>query len=405
MNMRNKLIASALLLTTIVAFAQRGAASQAPQALPRDKQIESYRLELLDTAFSTASTFPVVPHIKNQARAQQEVILACLEMELPNLALKYTQQVKNWRQGVGYGGLAFYLARHNQPQRARHYLMLAERHASTIGLKETRKAKIESWIARTHAALGEQKKADEIEENLGAEAEEVIETNAAFADEAQFDEHIKRLDALVALGEYDGIRYALYGYGQLFDKFYSDKKRRELAEKKMRVTWQTVPLFVRIDVLARMTEVALRKDDLVKAMHVVDELHEVVTGAAWRKHDQIRLLAEVAALRYRAGDAEKARKELDSTTKLFDEYQDDIKDYLRPEALRPLAEAYATLGDDASAFGMYRKTVEQGAVNPNRRPRTTALVSTCVSMALHEIEPDDALWSRIREIHKGLAEQ
>jgi hypothetical protein len=46
--------------------------------------------------------------------------------------------------------------------------------------------------------------------------------------------------------------------------------------------------------------------------------------------------------------------------------------------------------------------VEEGAVNPNRRPRTDDLVDTAVSMARYEVEPDDDLWATMRDIYRGL---
>ena len=74
----------------------------------------------------------------------------------------------------------------------------------------------------------------------------------------------------------------------------------------------------------------------------------------------------------------------------------------RIAAMRFVAEAHAAMDDDASALAAYIEALEEGAANPNQRPRAMYLAATAVSMALHGVEPDEALWTRLREIREGL---
>jgi hypothetical protein len=53
---------------------------------------------------------------------------------------------------------------------------------------------------------------------------------------------------------------------------------------------------------------------------------------------------------------------------------------------------------------VYAQAVEVGAVNINARTRAEDLSTTLLSMALMELEPDAAIWERVRQIQKGLAD-
>jgi len=76
----------------------------------------------------------------------------------------------------------------------------------------------------------------------------------------------------------------------------------------------------------------------------------------------------------------------------------------RAGALRPLAEAYQSMGDTAAALTVFKKAVEEGVENPNSRPRVEDLSATCRSMALSGVEPDADLWARLREVFTGLGQ-
>jgi hypothetical protein len=81
-----------------------------------------------------------------------------------------------------------------------------------------------------------------------------------------------------------------------------------------------------------------------------------------------------------------------------------VYDVFRAAALRPIAEAYDEMGDEAAALDVYRRAVEEGARNPNSRPRAQDLVATTLSMAMRDVRPDEALRARMREIRDGLGD-
>jgi tetratricopeptide (TPR) repeat protein len=107
-------------------------------------------------------------------------------------------------------------------------------------------------------------------------------------------------------------------------------------------------------------------------------------------------------MRHRAGDRGGAEQELAAAASRYEEERGNIVEIYRAETVRPLAEAASAMGDLARALGFYRRALEEGAVNVNARQRAEDLAATCISMALHEVEPDAALWERILEIRAGL---
>ena len=128
----------------------------------------------------------------------------------------------------------------------------------------------------------------------------------------------------------------------------------------------------------------------------------MLDGATWKPELRIPVMARLAVLRHRAGDEGGAREDADAALAFFEAERNQIFDYKRAETLIPLAEAFRSLGDAPAAHGIYAKAVEEGALNPNRRPRADDLTATCCSMALHAVEPDAKLRARLLEIRSGL---
>jgi hypothetical protein len=129
-----------------------------------------------------------------------------------------------------------------------------------------------------------------------------------------------------------------------------------------------------------------------------------MAGFKWLPEQRIPVASKLAALRHRAGDKEEARKEADAELAKYNTEREQIVDIYRAGALRPLAEAYVTMGAQTEARAVYMRALEEGVHNPNSRPRAMDLASTCCSMALRGFEPDDALWARMEQIKKQLGD-
>lgn len=378
----------------------------AEAAIVADAAIAEYQNELLDLAFDTASTFPRVPHLKNRARAQDLVVQTCFELDQPRQALEFIQRIDNWQRGAGYADYALYCAQKGDTTSVQRHLDLARE-----VYEKTEKDEIQDWqrdrirvtIAKTLRRLGRSDEAVAFETDLvEAESIEVEAAKAALAGAEAFDEQIQAVDAAVAIGSFDHVRSALETCVRLYDRFYEDPERRSQAEAKVKASWSKLPITVRVDLVVELAESALGHEDRGKALALVQEAVAIMDAATWKPELRIPVMARLAVLRHKAGDEGGARKDADAALAFFEAERDQIFDYKRAEALNPLAEAFLSLGDAPAAHGIYAKAVEEGALNPNRRPRADDLTATCCSMALHAVEPDAKLRARMLEIRSGL---
>ncbi len=372
-----------------------------------DAPLARERRELLEIAYEAASAFPLHPHVRNRARAQEQVVLACLELNQRARALHYIEGITNWRRGAGYADLAFHCAERGERGPIAELLARADEVArgEDDGTELAwRMDRIRAKIAQTHAFLGEDEAVAALEAGLAPnEAGRIGSVRAMVSDETTFASEFSSLEAVFATGDFDLVRNGLDAAARLFDRFYSEEARRERVERLIRSSWVKTPLQIRIQTLFQLAEAALEHGDLARASALVTDARSVLDSAPWLAEHYVPLLARVAALRFRAGEAATARKEAAEALAAFEQGRDTIVDIYRAGALRPLAEAYLTLGAKETASAIYGQALQEGVRNPNARPRANDLVATCVSMAIHGFaEPD--LTERIRAIRAGLGD-
>jgi hypothetical protein len=138
------------------------------------------------------------------------------------------------------------------------------------------------------------------------------------------------------------------------------------------------------------------------AVALLDESRRLFDGARWLPEQQVPVLGRLGALRHRVGDSAAARRDVDAAWALFTAERERIIDIYRAGVLRPVAEAFAALGDRDAALMVYKRAVEEGVHNPNSRPRADDLAATCCSLALHAFEPDTVLRARLQQVCDGL---
>lgn len=340
-----------------------------------DAPLESYQCELLETAFGVASAIPRDPHIKSRSQAQAAVVTACLELNQPQRALGYIEEIEDWRRGTGYADLALHCERRGLKTDAKPYLDMAIRIAQDA--EDWRKERITSKVA-------------------------AVRTMSQPA--VDFEAEMEALERLAVSQQFDAVKNALGAYVQLFNRVYADVERRGRVEEEIRSSWGSVPGFVRLDLLLEMIESSLGHSDQTKALELVNEAGTLVDSASWQPTIEIPLRARLAELRFRAGDQERAVEELKAVLKLFDARWDQIANIYRAQTLRPIAEAYQAMGQTDIACDLYRRAIEAGVENPNSRPRAEDLAATCCSMTVREVKPSPELLGRIREIQNGLGD-
>ena len=411
-----RLVVAALLIAPVLGACSEARAGDDERSARRDGQavpivdaaLEDYRIELLELAYRTASAFPLVPHAKDRSRAQWRVVEACFALDQPLRALEYAEGIADWRRGAGYADYAFYLAQRGAVDDVQLYLDRAWEVARTdehAQLQAWRADQVRAKIARTHLVLGETERAVQVVEGLDpSQAGIVGAVEAQFADLSELEARLKAVDDVVEAYEFERLRAALEMCVALFERVYDDADDRAAVEEKIKSSWHKLPAIVRIDLLYGLTEGAASNGDFEKARQLVGDANRVLDETALNAEEEIRQRARLAEHTRLAGDVESARRVATEALAAYEERREEVVDMFRASVLRPLAEALHRMGDSTSSM-VYKRAVEEGVVNVNPRPRADDLASTCVSMALEGVEPDEALWSRMRELSESLVEK
>lgn len=374
----------------------------APKPQLENKGIEKYQADLLELAFSASTAIPVYPHIKDRSKHQGLVVEAWLKLDQPKTAYEKLAAIENWRKGEMLASLAVYCLQNESPVDVTPYLKEAEEIAETA--EDWRRDTVRVKVAQANLLMGEKENAARLEGDVvESQTGKLAAFQSELTDNASFDEQVKRLDDLIATQTFDIVKNALEGYVDLYGRFYSDQERRRFLENKIFDSWSPMPFVIRFEMLKKLAQIALEKDDKGKAMEFVEQAQEMAESDGWRLEHQIAMLADLVKLRYKAGDIEKAGEKADSALTLFLEKGNTIVNIWRAGALRPLAEAYQVMGNREKALEVYKMALEEGVVNPNSRPRAEDLSQTCISMATIGFQPSEALWARMREIRKELS--
>jgi tetratricopeptide (TPR) repeat protein len=368
-----------------------------------DQPLAEYQVKLLDLAFQTASAIPKNPHIKDRSRAQEAVVTACLKLEQPGHAAQYCEGIDDWRRGLCFAELAFYYAKRGAVEPAKDYLAKARKICDEA--QDWRKDTINVKMAQVLVLLGQNDQASQYEIGVvDSQKGKVAGIRAMQCDEGAFDEQMQALASLGKEGGFDILQNIEQAYAVLFNRFYSDTQRRDRTEREMKSLWNTMPYFIRMELLMTLAGFALNHGDAVKALELVHEADQLVKDGQWRLDHRISIIAGLSALRFRAGDTVTARNDCDAVLGLYDAQRLSIVNIDRARTLHKLAEAYQVMGDTETALMVYKKAVEEGVENPNSRPRAEDLSAACCSLALSAVEPDAELWDRLNQIREGLSQ-
>ncbi len=369
-----------------------------------DRSLAAYRVELLDVAFEAVTKMPLNPHIKNRSRGQQQVVEACLELAQPQRALGYAKQIANWRRGLCLAKYAEYQAAQGQTENLSEILTRAEQVAAGAD-QDWRRQRVLVAVAAARRQLGQHHKADQLADQVDEPSElgKLTVTGPGADDEAAvYARQTRDLAALAGSDRIETLENTLHGYMGLYRRHYGNAERREDLADRIRTVSGRAPNDLGLEMLFGLTEAALDHGDRSEAMARVEELQEAVDGLAFRPEYEVPMRSRLAALRHRAGDTDRAREDLAAVLELYDAKRQKILSIDRAGVLRSVAEAYRAMDDPSAAVAIYRRAVEEGVVNPNSRPRALDLCETCLSLAVHGVKPDAAMWQRLRQINEGL---
>ena len=367
----------------------------------------AYRLELLEVAFRSASAMPANPHIKGRSLAQQQVVDAALELRVAPRAGEMAAAIGNWRRGLAFANLAAMLAGNGDADRAERYLELAEQVIREIeageGSQAWRRDRIRVAAAEACLKLGQSERAARHSSGLvSSEAGKLDRVLVDKIGDDEFDARLQSLDAVFAKGDFDQVRSALEICVLLHERFHGNAERRAATEKRVRFSYEKLPLDVRYRMLLDLAENSAKHSASEDSERLVDIAEKVLTLRRWLPEHEVPLRARLAAACKTIGDADRARAVAKQALDLYSKHQERIVNIYRADALIPLAEAWVRIGDLDEARKVYALALEEAVVNPNSVPRAEDLVGICVSMAKFDCEPGDEIRTRIQAISSAL---
>ncbi|MCY3000997.1 MAG: hypothetical protein NTV21_04260 [Planctomycetota bacterium] len=393
------LTTSILLAASLLGLRPMDAGQTEPVA-PSASAVAPWREELVERAWRAATAMPLVPHVKNRSRAQESVVDACLELGLAGKAEKLALEIVNWRSAAALSSVALHHARGGRAEEARRVAHATEAlitKNTAEAAQEWQDERVRARLAATYVWIGDKADAARLAPGIGeSEAGAVQSAVAAKTSPEDADARFAAIDKAVTAGGFENVRNALQACAELHARCWDDVERRERAERTIREGWSLLPLRVRIDLLASLAKTRIEHG--AEALALVTEIRTLIDGAQWLPEDRAPLRAQVATLRYQAGERQEARRELDAALAGYTKDRTEIVDIYRAGALRPVAEAYATMGDPDEARRVFARALEEGTLNPNSRPRADDLVATCLAMAKAGVEPDATLRVRLEQI-------
>jgi len=356
-----------------------------------DAPIADYQKQLLDLAFEAVSKMPLHPHIKNRSRAQEAVVVTCYEMEQPQLALRFVEEIKNWRKGMGLADYALYCVNRGVTDGVEKYLIEARQ----IAKADAEQPSAQEWRA--------QRILDKIELVRGiAEQKKSGKEGGVYDDPKDFKIYVDSLEAALEGYVFEDALNAMGDAAKLYADYYEDEKRRERIQGLIVSAREKIPATARLDALFSAAQTAFEHGDRENATQLTDLLKSIFDDIVLSAEVDVAMRARIAPLYHMAGNKEKAHAMVADALDAYETKRALIMNIDRAGLLREVAAAFVKMDEGGTALDMYKRAVEAGMENPNSRPRSTDFAETCCAMAKHEIEPDEALWKRLREINGKL---
>lgn len=367
----------------------------------RSEVVAETQTRLLQIAFETASRIPSNPHLKDRSRAQEEVIRVCLELDRIDMAEGWIPHIEGWRKGKALADLAAVHVERGLIDKAAS--CIDEASAVAAAEEDWRRDRIRARIAGVLARMGRSDKARAASLGLeDVEKEKVELALAKSSPDASPEVLLLEVESLLHSESFDAKRNGLEVGRELYSTCFDDHEARTRVEAVLKPAIEEMPPFLRIAFRMDLAEAALNHGAAAAALVQLNGAWELIQNHHWNPEHRLPLSSRWAQLCRRAGGEEVAHDELNQILELYHEQRHTISDVWRSGALRPVAEAFQEMDAASKAAQVYRLALDEGSLNPNARPRALDLAAVCASMAKVGFAPDEAIWSRIEAIQKGL---
>jgi tetratricopeptide (TPR) repeat protein len=379
------------------------AAKATPDPVPAHaaRTASAFQTELVDLGFDAAAAIPVKPHERDRSRVQEIVALAALEVGLPTKSAAMANQIVSWRRGSVLAELAIDAARAGRREASAVFARQAQ--AALGNVERWQRERVMVKLAQAEAWLGNDDEARRLESGVGEpEQGKVASVRAATASAEKLDAMLDDAAKMIETANFDLVANALQVCDDVARRSAGDEKRWSRIEELLSKASGKVARDVQIRACLALAEVRVEQGTREAARALVGRAISVRDGARWTPDAFLQITAAIARTQHDVGDTENARAELDAAIAAFDAGIAQVADVFRAVPLCSVAEAFMHLGDAERARAVFARAIEEGARNPNARPRAEDLAQTCASMARAGVEPDEAMWSRLRAIRAGL---
>lgn len=365
-----------------------------------------WRQRMLEEAGAISALLPTPVHARDKAKMQERIGLAYVGRGDFAKAEDMARSIDGWRRATLFAAVALEYAKAGRADDARRVVRVAVA-AATLG-NDWQRQRAQVMAARAYAWLGDDAEASRLETGIGepdmgkvAAARAELSRRAAFSTEA-FDAQMVALDEWLATRNFDLVRNAVDIALEYHPAAFADTARRARVEELVQKANEQLAYDLRIAHLLRLATNCEQAGDRAAATAFIAKAEATFGVGKWLAEDAAVQLSLIAQAKYRSGDAEGCAANLAAAMARYDAGRNDILDIDRGRPLRAVAEAYATAGDAPKAQAVFARAVEEGAANPNARPRAEDLVATMLSMVAAQIEPEAALAARVAAIREGL---
>jgi tetratricopeptide (TPR) repeat protein len=384
--------AAALLAALLAAGATE---AQAPAPGPPARDGAPARMgdaaALVAAADAVADMIPAAPHARDRALMQEEAVKGWIALGDLGRAERAMRRIGDWRRGEATALVAQARIARGEVDAAR--TLLAEARELASREDDWRRDRIGAEVARALVAAGDLAAIDGLVDPAStAVPADGLESRAAVFDRA------------IASGAFDLVRGGLDGYLAIVRRADCDEAWRARAEKAVDGALPGLPYDLRVRYLVELAGAIDGPGRADRARALLDRADGVMASAGFLPEDIVPIGTPIAVARARLGDRDAARAALRSLRAAFEARRDEVVNLRRATSWRTLATAYASLGDRADAEACFAAALEDGALNPNARPRAEDLCMTLLAMARSGFVPTDSMERRIREIRAGLVD-
>ena len=321
---------------------------------------------------------------------------------MPAAAATYAESIEGLQQGEVLALAAQGFARAGDRERARSCLARAL-HVASSGEEGWMRDHLQTEVALAYVALGDpaeaRRHAAVSRTELTGRVEAALSANLSAE---ELDRECDAFEAAISTGSMDIVRSGVDGMFTVWQRAGNDTARASRCETAIRGALKALPIELQIADRVRLAE-ALGAAGHREACEVELQAADTAFNSGGFTPDiWANLARDLAKAEARHLGRERGLALLGKCLQRYERSPQEIPDLERGDALRPLAEAFAELGDRETARRVWSMALEAGSLNANGRPRARDLTLTCISLCRADAQPTAAMRDRIAEIGRGL---